>query len=128
MTTGAFSPAELDYLQNDQRRIGRLATADASGRPQVTPVGMWHYNAETGTIDITGRDFESTRKFRNVAVNPQAAFVVDDVLPSDSWQPRAVIVEGSAQALSPNRGSTEAIIRITPERVISWGLDETGSG
>lgn len=62
----SFSPAELAYLQGE-RRLGRIATADLSGRPQVTPVGMWRYNPELGTIDITGRAFATTRKYRNGA-------------------------------------------------------------
>ncbi len=75
----SFSAAELDYLLGE-RRLGRLATADATGQPHVVPVG-WRYNPELGTIDISGRNFAATKKFRNVRENPKAAFVVDDILP-----------------------------------------------
>ena len=34
-----FSPAELDYLTSE-RRLGRLATADADGHLHVVPVGI----------------------------------------------------------------------------------------
>ena len=74
-----FTPPELAYLLGEQR-LGRLATADATGAPHVVPVG-WSYNQALGTIDISGRNFAATRKYRNVVANPQAAFVVDDVLP-----------------------------------------------
>jgi hypothetical protein len=30
-------------------------------------------DAELGTIDVTGHDFDSTRKYRNVSGNPKAA-------------------------------------------------------
>ena len=113
-----FSDAELAYLLGE-RRLGRLATADASGRPHVVPVG-WSYNAELGTIDITGHAFASTRKFQNARVNPHAAFVVDDVLPP--WRPRCVTVQGAAETIDA-RGDEQAMIRIHPRRVISWGLD-----
>lgn len=117
-----FSPAELHYL-GTERLLGRLATIDPSGQPHVVPVG-WRYNAELDTIDIGGRDFARTRKFRNVAANPKVAFVVDDVLPP--WQPRCVQVRGEAQALDavtpPDGGEPAPLIRITPTKITSWGL------
>ena len=113
-----FSPAELAYLQSE-RRLARLATADDHGRPQVTPVGMWRLNPALGSVDIGGRDFSRTRKFRNVAANPQAALLIDDMASVNPWRPRAVIIEGAAQALDEEGG----MIRIVPDRIISWGLD-----
>lgn len=117
-TMARFTPAELAYLL-DERRLGRLATADATAAPHVVPVG-WSYNPELGTIDISGHNFAATRKYRNVGANPHAAFVVDDVLPP--FRPRCVMVRGTAQALDPSRsGGTEAMIRIIPT---SWGLND----
>lgn len=49
-----FTPAELAYLL-DEPRLGRLATAHATGAPHVVPVG-WSLNLELGTIDISGRN------------------------------------------------------------------------
>lgn len=117
-----FTPAELTYLL-DERRLGRLATADATGAPHVVPVG-WSYNRDLGTIDISGRNFAATRKYRNVQANPRAAFVVDDVLPP--FRPRCVTIQGTAQAVDVEHSvGTEAMIRILPETIISWGLDDT---
>lgn len=119
-----FTPAELAYLL-DEPRLGRLATADATGAPHVVPVG-WSLNLELGTVDISGRNFAATRKYRNVCVNPRAAFVVDDVQPP--FRPRSVLVRGHAHAL-PGGIGTEALVRIAPETITSWGLparaDET---
>jgi pyridoxamine 5'-phosphate oxidase family protein len=119
----AFSDAELTYLQRE-RKLGRIATVDADGVPHVVPVG-WSYNPELDTIDVGGHDLARTRKFRNVEAHPYAAFVVDDVLPP--WRPRAVQVRGPAEAIaavpSPDGGAARAIIRITPARVTSWGLE-----
>lgn len=118
----SFSTAELDYLLSE-RRLGRLATVDAAGMPHVVSVG-WRYNPELGTIDVSGHNFSATKKFRNVQENPKAAFVVDDVLPP--WQPRSVMVQGKAQSLevptNDDDRSVEAMIRITPENIVSWGL------
>jgi pyridoxamine 5'-phosphate oxidase family protein len=74
-----FSDAELAYLAKG--KLGRLATIDGAGMPHVVPLG-WCYNPELDTIDIGGRDFARTRKFRNAQHNPNVALVVDDVLPS----------------------------------------------
>jgi len=121
-TAVTFSKAELDYLLGN-RLLGRLVTIEPGGMPHVVPVG-WRYNAELGTIDISGRNFAATKKFRNVETNDQAAFVVDDVLPP--WQPRAVMIQGRAQALypgTPENPGRQAVIRITPEKIVSWGLE-----
>lgn len=124
----SFSAAELDYLQSE-RRLGRQATVDATGLPHVVPVG-WRYNPELGTIDISGRNFAATKKFRNVRANPKAAFLIDDVLPP--WRPRSVMIQGQAEALEASTGGGEesegaaAMIRITPEKIISWGLEASG--
>lgn len=121
MIRGTLNSAEIAYL-TEERRLGRLATADARGRLQVTPVGMWRYRAELGAIDLSGRDFAATRKYRNVSVNPQAALVVDDVASGEGWHPRAVMVEGPAEALEDDGDGGGPVIRIWPDRVVSWGL------
>lgn len=119
MKRSRLSPAELAYL-TEGRRLARIATADAAGRPQVTPVGMWRYFPEQHTVEVTGRRFSATRKFRNVRANPQAALVVDDVADTERWNPRGVMLEGPAEAIEGPDGN--AVIRITPDRVVSWGL------
>ncbi len=117
-----FSAAELAYL--GERRLGRLATVDAEGLPHVVPLG-WSYNPATDTIDVTGRDFARTAKFRNAVANPLVALVVDDVLPP--WRPRAVMVRGWAEALvetaEVDGRPAGAMLRIHPLKVVSWGLD-----
>ncbi len=118
----AFSEAELGYLLSEER-LGRLATVDADGMPHVVPVG-WRYNPEEGTIDVSGRNFAATKKFRNARSNPMAAFVVDDVLPP--WRPRSVMVQGRVDTIEGTGAGEGAMIRITPERIVSWGLDATG--
>ncbi|WP_203434149.1 PPOX class F420-dependent oxidoreductase [Jiangella asiatica] len=115
MPVSAFSAAELAYLSSGPA-LGRLATVDGAGHPRVVPLG-WRYNAEQDTLDLGGHDVAATRRFRDVQANPDVAFVVDDVLPP--WRPRALIVHGQAEAVP----GPEALIRVRPTRVISWGLD-----
>ncbi len=115
-----FSTAEREYLA--ERRLGRLATVDEAGQPHVVPIGMWQLDPQLGTIDVTGREFAATRKFRNVEATGSAALVVDDMASTDPWRPRAVMISGPAEAIVPANGD-EALIRITPERIVSWGLE-----
>jgi pyridoxamine 5'-phosphate oxidase family protein len=112
-----FTDAELAYLQGE-RRLARLATVGPDGTPHVTPVGMWSLDPDSGVVEATGHDFAATKKFRDVARTRRAAIVVDDVLPP--FQPRGVEVRGAAEALS----GPQPRIRIHPERIVSWGLDD----
>src|SRR6266852_4544853 len=117
-----FTDIELEYLKT--QRLGRLATMNKHGEPQIAPV-TFLYNAELDTIDIGGLQNGESQKFRNVARNGLASFVVDDVLPP--FQPRGIEIRGHAEALpdggqriSPN--FSPALIRLTPGRIISWNL------
>jgi len=47
-----FTPNELTYLS--EQRIGRLATADRNGRPQVVPA-VFNIDGEKGVVEIGGR-------------------------------------------------------------------------
>ncbi len=119
-----FTDAEIAYLAS--QRLGRLATVGPDGMPHVVPVAF-RYNPGTDTIDIGGHDFAQRKKFRNVKRTGVAALVVDDVLPP--WQPRAVEVRGQASTLDSggkaiNDGFDDPIIRITPRRIVSWGLGD----
>jgi pyridoxamine 5'-phosphate oxidase family protein len=120
----SFTDAELAYLAT--QRLGRLATVDRSGAPQNNPVGF-RYNPELGTIDIGGRSMGTTRKFRNVTANPSVAFVVDDLASVQPWRVRCVEIRGRAEAVTGAEpampGMSGELIRIHPDRVISFGLD-----
>ena len=113
-----FSAAELRYLRGG-RQLGRLATVGADGTPHVVPVG-WIYNAARDTIDVGGRELARSKKFRDVARSGRAAIVIDDLESTDPWRPRAVEVRGAAEAIP----LPTPLIRIHPERIVSWGLGE----
>lgn len=115
-----FTEAELAYLQT--QRLGRLATVNARGEPQVAAVGF-RYNPELETIDIYGYDMANTQKFRNVARNGLVSLLVDDVLPP--WKTRSLEIRGHGEALldggqPPEPQMSPALIRITPRRIIFW--------
>jgi pyridoxamine 5'-phosphate oxidase family protein len=116
---GVFTEAELRYLTGG-RQLGRIATVGADGTPHVVPVG-WIYNAATETIDVSGHELEQTKKFRDVVRNGRGAIVIDDLESIDPWRPRGVEIRGRGEAIA----RPTPLIRIHPERIVSWGL---GSG
>src|SRR5262249_43788163 len=119
----ALSEAEIAYLGT--QRLGRLATARPDGTLQNNPVGF-SYNADLGTIDIGGRDMAASRKYRNVRELGHVAFVVDDIASVNPWRVRCVEIRGRAEAIDDPTDSrarmSGAIIRVHPDRVISFGL------
>lgn len=112
----AFTDTELRYLSSE-RRLARLATVGQDGMPHIAPVG-WSYNPAQDTIDVGGHRLERTKKYRDVERTGRAAVVIDDVLAP--FQPRGIEVRGDAEAIQ----GSPPLIRIHPQRIVSWGLDE----
>ena len=95
-------------------RVGRLATADAAGRPHVIPVCFAVARDEQGgaaiysVLDRKPKIAELTRlrRVRNILSNPQAALVVDYY--GEDWQSlRYILVSCRAELLTG--GEAEAV-------------------
>ena len=125
-----------------EARVGRLATADAAGRPLVVPVcyafdGVRCYSA----VDAKPKRTRNLRRLSNIAENPAVSLVVDRW--DEDWSQLCwVIVEGRAEVLTrgsefsraidllvakyPQYGAlpldraTGAVVAITPARVLAW--------
>jgi pyridoxamine 5'-phosphate oxidase family protein len=125
--TSAFTNDELAYLR--EQRLGRLATVDADHAPHVVPVG-YSIDEVTGQLVIGGTAMGASHKFRNVEGNARVAFVIDDIASTDPWKVRGIEVRGHGEALTdvdpPMPGLSREIIRLTPERIRSWGLGDGG--
>jgi pyridoxamine 5'-phosphate oxidase family protein len=115
---GVFTEIELAYLAT--QRLGRLATAQPSGTLQNSPVGF-EVNTTNGTIDISGFRLATSQKYRNVADNGRAAFVVDDIVSIEPWRVRCLEIRADAEAIEVDG---RPLLRLHPRRVISFGLDE----
>lgn len=123
-----FSTNEVDYLLD--HHLGRLATSGKTGMPHVIPTGF-HFDTDRETIKIGGHAFggEQNRLYlRHLQVNPNAAFVVDDVLTEPTRLPRGITIKGPVQihetggeVLGPGFGPKW--IELTPHLVSSWGID-----
>ena len=125
-----------------EARVGRLATADAAGRPLVVPVcyvfdGDRCYSA----VDAKPKRTRELRRLKNIAANPHVSLVVD--VWDEDWSRLCwVIVEGRAEVLTAGAPFTAAIdllaakypqydrlpldraggavIAITPLRLLTW--------
>src|SRR5262245_3454430 len=98
-----------------ERRVGRLATADATGRPSVVPVCF-------ALVDLEGQpaiaiaidekpkgDPRRLRRIRNIQERPEVALVVDDY--AEDWQELAwVLVRGDAEVIEPGEAGHAAAI------------------
>ena len=116
-----FRKAELEYLAGGQQ-LGRIATVGADGTPHVVPVA-WIYNAAREAIDIGGYGLERSKKFRDVDRTGRAAIVIDDLASTDPWLPRGIEIRGRGEAIA----LPTPLIRIYPERIVSWGIEATRS-
>ena len=115
-----FTTAEVAYLHS--QRLARIATVGPGGQPHVVPVSF-RYNPDEDSIDVGGHGFAQRKKYRDVQRNPRVAIVIDDLESTDPWRPRAVEVRGRAEAIA----LPTPLIRIYPERIISWGLGQGSS-
>ncbi len=121
----ALTNAQIDYLAS--QRLGRVATTGTDGKPHVVPTSF-RYNHELGTIDIGGHHVATTKKYRDVQANAWAAIVVDDLVSIDPWSPRMLEIRGRAEAVATGGadlgpGFGDAFIRLTPEKVNSFGIE-----
>jgi pyridoxamine 5'-phosphate oxidase family protein len=118
-----LTDAEIQYL-GDQG-LGWLATVGEDGYPRMVSVAF-RYNPEAGAIDMGGRRLADRETFRDVQRTGVAALVVDDVLAPQ--RPRAVEVCGDALTLELGgkvlrEDFDDQIIRLSPGRVMSWGVE-----
>jgi pyridoxamine 5'-phosphate oxidase family protein len=120
----AFTAAELTYLtESAPGRLARIATVGRDGTPHVVPVG-WRYDHAQDAIEVGGFRLEATKKFRDVARTGRAALVIDELVSVSPWRPRGIEVRGRAEAVTGG----EPVIRLFPERVVSWGIESEEVG
>jgi pyridoxamine 5'-phosphate oxidase family protein len=124
-----FTDAEVRFLARQPR--GHLATLGPKGTPQVKPLGFT-YNPTLGTIDITGFNMSRSAKYQNVQVNPNVAFVVDEVTENSMEGAHFLEIRGVAETTTGTHDLqghlAPEIIRIQPRRIISFNVDPDNPG
>lgn len=116
----AFTDPELAYLASQP--LMRFASASPSGKPDVAPVV---FSVDGNDILTAGFDIARTVRYKNVLANPRVTLVIDDLASTNPWSPRGIKIMGSAQVEESSDGPR---FRISPEVVISWGINDTTPG
>ncbi len=110
-----------------RHRVARLATADAAGAPHVVPfcyalvAGRVYFVVDEKPKRPGGR---ALKRMRNIAENPEVAFVVDDY--AEDWSGLAfLLVRGRADVVSgaAERRRVLAALRIRYPQYRSMRLD-----
>jgi coenzyme F420-0:L-glutamate ligase/coenzyme F420-1:gamma-L-glutamate ligase len=105
---------ELAFIQ--ERRVGRLATVSADGRPTATPICYAVVEFEDYPTIVSALDekpksvsLERLARVRNLQANPNVSIVVDDY--NEDWAKLAfVLVHGQAALIHPGeQGHKEAV-------------------
>jgi pyridoxamine 5'-phosphate oxidase family protein len=113
---GVFTEGEVVYLAS--QRLSRLATASASGQPDVPAVG---FGLEGDEIVSRGIDLTKTVRFRHLQENPRATIVIDDLASTDPWTPREVKVRGAATVEDPYNPDAEKRFATIERRTVTPG-------
>ena len=116
----AFTELELAYLKGQP--LMRLASASLTGLPDVAAVA---FSVDGDDIVTAGFDIAKTVRYRNIAANPRATAVVDDLASLDPWTPRGIKLRGAARIEEDAGGQR---FRITPEVIWSWGINDPAPG
>ena len=116
----AFTESERSYLTSQP--LMRFASASPSGKPDVAPVV---FSLDGDDIVTSGFDIARTVRYHNVKANPRATLVIDDLASMDPWSPRGIKIMGTARIEEGNDGPH---FRISPEVIVSWGINDTTPG
>jgi PPOX class probable F420-dependent enzyme len=102
-----LDPAVAAFLSDG--RVGRLATADAAGRPLVVPVCfVLDGHAVYSAVDAKPKRTRRLQLLANITENPHVSLVVDHY--EEDWQAlRYVIVNGVAEILTDGPEFARAI-------------------
>lgn len=121
-----FTDDELAYLRSQP--LGRLATVNADGQPDVVPVAF-EVGTEADRTDIwvggVGAEVLRTRKFVNVgAGRTKVSLVVDDLVSMEPFVARGMRVYGDAEPPVERVGMMGPgwYARIAPRESWSWNL------
>lgn len=131
-------------------RTGHLATADPSGQPHVVPICYaFDGKAIYSVLDQKPKRASPARlkRVRNIQANPRVSLVVDHY--QEDWQGLwYILITGQANLLTEGQEQEEAIkllrqkytqyrdmeieqnpvIKITPERIVTWGPSDRSEG
>jgi pyridoxamine 5'-phosphate oxidase family protein len=80
-----FTQAEIEFINSQP--LARIGTASAKGRPDVAVVG---FDFDGTYFYVSGRNNETTWKYKNTKGNPLASLVIDDLPSIKPWLTRGL--------------------------------------
>lgn len=114
-----FTEKEVAYIKS--QHLLRMATVSKSLQPDVAPLA---FRFDGDKFLIGGFDIRKTFKYKSIkAGNDLVAIVIDDLASTNPWKPRGVKIHGTAEIIEADERSS---LLITPQRLWSWGIEETG--
>jgi PPOX class probable F420-dependent enzyme len=121
---------DLAFIRD--RRVGRLATADARGTPSVVPVVYASFVLDDEPViaiaidEKPKADPRALRRVRNIKQRPEIALVVDEY--HEDWDDLAwVLVRGSASLIEPGdagHADALAVLRLKYPQYAGMRLEE----
>ncbi len=108
----SFNQEEVKFLK--ESRLARLATVSPSGQPHVVPIG---FEFDGTFFYFGGYNITKSLKFKNIQRNNKVGLVVDDLVSTNPWSPRFIIIRGTAEIITEKgQGSVDenTTIKITP--------------
>jgi PPOX class probable F420-dependent enzyme len=135
-----FTAAQQSFIE--RQRVARLATTGPDGRPHVVPICFALLDGRLySVVDDKPKRSARLRRLRNVAADPRATLLFDRY--DGDWSRLAWVMVYAAADLAAGAEASAAIdalkarypqyatlaaegravLRFTPERVLSWGLE-----
>ena len=112
VASGVLAPEQTAFLV--RRRVARLATADAEGRPHAVPVCFAHTPGSVYVaLDEKPKDVppERLKRVRNILENPHVTLIADRY--AEDWSSLAfVMVRGRAGLVDPGTKEHAAAVRL----------------
>jgi len=116
-----FSAKETEYIKS--QRLARIATVSPEEmQPDIVPVG---FDFDGANFYISGRNLLNSTKYKNVMKNNKVSLSIDDLKPSESWEPRGMKIYGTADVTGDHEGylGRTTYLKITPKKKWSWGIE-----
>ena len=115
-TFGFTAPILIDGMNRIVAGHGRLEAAKRLGLESVPVIRLEHLTDTQAKAYMLADNKLTDRSSWD---DPKVAIVIDDLKSVDPWRPRGVEVRGRAEAIA----QPTPLIRIHPERIVSWGLE-----
>jgi PPOX class probable F420-dependent enzyme len=119
-----LTPEEIAFVRD--RRVGRLATVDATGSPSAVPICYALIEHGGRPVIVSALDekpksvaVDRLQRVKNIRANPAVSLVIDDY--SDDWQRLGFVqIHGDARLVQPHDNSFDAAIAALRRKYVQY--------